>query len=158
MDGWMDGLIDPSVDFKFADLPVDHGTSMVTKDIGGLLATQLQLAVREGNMDILRLLVEHGADITTVDIDGFTPLHWAVREENVDLARLLVGHGADTTAEDIDGLTPLQLAAEKESLDLVRLLAEHDAQYKRDPFRRIGHRFLELWQSITSSSTTQLGA
>jgi ankyrin repeat protein len=149
---------DPSVDFKFADLPVDHGTSMATKDIGGLLATQLQLAVREGNVDIVRLLVEHGADITTVDIDGFTPLHWAVREENVDLARLLVGHGADTTAEDIDGLTPLQLAAEKGSLDLVRLLAEHDAQYKRDPFRRIGHRFLELWQSITSSSTTQLGA
>ena len=148
--GW-----DPSVDFP--DLLVDHGTS-TAKDIDGL-TTQLQLAVREGSVDLVRMLVEHGADTTAKDIQGFTPLHWAVREESVDLARLLVEHGADTTAKDADGLTPLQLAVEKGSLDLVRLLAEHDPQYRHGPFRRIGHRFLELWQSIApSSSTTQLEA
>ena len=49
-------------------------------------------------MDLLRFLVEHGADATAKDNGGSTPLHKLWVSEDVNLARLLVEHGPDATA------------------------------------------------------------
>jgi len=49
-------------------------------------------------VDIVRFLVELGADVTAQDKDGSTPLHQASNSGEVDLARFLVEHGADATA------------------------------------------------------------
>ncbi len=51
------------------------------------------------------------ADITTADIDGWTPLHWACRiEEGTDTVELLLELGADPGAETKDGWTPLNIS------------------------------------------------
>jgi hypothetical protein len=44
------------------------------------MATPLQLAATAGNVQNIRLLLQYGSDINSVDIDGATPLHncWAI--------------------------------------------------------------------------------
>ena len=62
-------------------------------------------------MEIARLLVEHGADITARTNDGSTPLHVASRLGGVGVVQSLIEHGADVRAEDKDGLSRLDLAS-----------------------------------------------
>ena len=88
-------------------------------------SAQLQLAVQAGNVDLARLLVTHGADVTAQDERGSTLLHVATRTDSVDIARFLVEHGVDATVRDNDGLTPLRLAVRLGRVNLVRFLIEH---------------------------------
>lgn len=71
------------------------------------MSTPLHMALRSGEVDIARLLFEHGADATTQDSDGWTLLHLTVMEGSVSLTRLLIEHGADVKAQSNDGWTPL---------------------------------------------------
>ena len=89
--------------------------------------TALQLASREGHVEVACILVEHGADVTAKDDSGETPLHQASSARCVDLAQFLVENGANATAEDNWGRTPLHLASRVGSLDLARLLVGHGA-------------------------------
>jgi ankyrin repeat protein len=67
-------------------------------------------AARSGNLEIVRLLIEHGA---TVDIGkesgDRTPLLEAAGQGHVDVVKLLISKGADVNAR-VKGLTPLLLA------------------------------------------------
>jgi ankyrin repeat protein len=58
--------------------------------------TPLHVAVEQGNADIVRILVEHGADATIQANDGRTPLHMAAETGNVEVLRILVGQDTDT--------------------------------------------------------------
>ena len=90
-------------------------------------STPLNLASRNGHVEVVRLLVEHGADATTQDELGWTPLHWASAAGSVEVTRILIENGADVTAQDEDGLTPLHRASKSGCVDLARLLVEHGA-------------------------------
>ena len=81
-------------------------------------------------MELVRLLVEHGADVTARSgYVGWTPLHLASYiGHDVQLARFLVEHGADVTAQDNDGSTPLFKASLNDNVDLMRFLVEHGAE------------------------------
>ena len=75
--------------------------------------TPLAVAVREGRIDAVRLLLRHGAALDATDSNGRTPLHTAAApwwQENAELAALLITAGADVQARDGDGRTPLDLA------------------------------------------------
>jgi hypothetical protein len=74
---------------------------------------------------ILRLLLEHGADINAQTAFGQTPLYVAFGSGRLEMVRLLLEHGADVEAKDKDGKTALQKAADGE---VVKLLREHGAK------------------------------
>jgi ankyrin repeat protein len=61
--------------------------------------------------DIVRLLIDHGADVTAQDETHLTPLHHAAFWGNVETVRLLIQQGADVTAQDSSKTTPLHLAS-----------------------------------------------
>jgi hypothetical protein len=67
---------------------------------------QLLLAVRTGDIETVRTLVDH------VDLRGSTALHEAVQDGNTSLVRLLLQAGADPLHRDDRGVTALRLAAE----------------------------------------------
>ena len=63
--------------------------------------------------DIVRLLLECGADVATYDGTHSTPLHLASYSWSPEAIRLLIEHGAHVTAQDISNRTPLHLALSK---------------------------------------------
>lgn len=59
---------------------------------------QLRGSVKRGRLEVVRRLIERGADVNALRADGFTPLLLAVFFGHLDVVKLLVEHGADLTA------------------------------------------------------------
>ncbi|KAF7636715.1 hypothetical protein Mgra_00003896 [Meloidogyne graminicola] len=72
------------------------------------------LAVIDGNMDIVRFLVQHNADINAQDNEGWTPLHTAVCCGNLNITKYLYEHNADLACVNIDKELPIDLAESDE--------------------------------------------
>jgi hypothetical protein len=53
--------------------------------------TSLHLAVQNGNIDIVKMLLEAGHSPNEANADGLTPLHIAVQMEHTDIVTLLAG-------------------------------------------------------------------
>ena len=56
---------------------------------------------------MVKCLVQHRADVQSVDGYGRTSLHWSCKVANVDVSVFLIEHGADVTAVDWGMRTPL---------------------------------------------------
>ncbi|XP_064172013.1 protein phosphatase 1 regulatory subunit 27 [Anguilla rostrata] len=69
----------------------------------------LHEAVLTGNLDCVKLLVTHGADIHQRDDDGWTALHMACSDGYPEIARFLLAQGASTVAENDSGEKPADL-------------------------------------------------
>src|SRR5690606_1730109 len=84
-------------------------------------------AVR-GDVEILGLLLDAGADVDSPNADGQTALMVLARTENVAAARLLLERGADVDAvEQRKGQTALMWAAAQSRPAMVALLLERGA-------------------------------
>lgn len=70
----------------------------------------LHEAVRIQNLDVIRLLLQYGADINKLGgVDNETALHEAVNIENIDVIKLLIDSGADRLIINKQKKSPLQL-------------------------------------------------
>lgn len=72
----------------------------------------LHRAAIDNNVDILQLLLDHGALTNVRTVKDWTPLHCAARYGHVEIARRLMHAGADSRALNSKGQTPGALAAE----------------------------------------------
>lgn len=69
--------------------------------------TLLHSASKSGNMELVRLLIQEGADVNAQDEDGESPLHGAMaRSDNYNVARTLIENGADLCSKAVDDKTP----------------------------------------------------
>lgn len=88
--------------------------------------TPLHYAVKYNNIDVVRILLEKGADINVSGKGNTTPLHYATRymKENDDcsLLQLLIYSEANANAVDDSGSTPLHYACLKGNEKAVREL------------------------------------
>jgi ankyrin repeat protein len=83
------------------------------------------LQAAKHNIDAVKLLLEHGADVKVKDTSWKTPLHTAARAGKTDVVRLLLEHWPEGIREKTaDGKTPLHLAALYGETDTVRVLLE----------------------------------
>ena len=80
----------------------------------------LHVAAGYGNLETVRVLIDHGAKLDTPDRSGATPLHRAVASNHLDVAKLLIERGANKKAEDKDGHTPLVKAKTAEMKELLK--------------------------------------
>ena len=76
-------------------------------------------------MEVVRLLLEAGADTGTANENGATVLHFAAMDGHSGVVRLLLEAGADTGAADADGATALHVAARNGQLDVLQLLLHY---------------------------------
>jgi hypothetical protein len=68
------------------------------------------VATQYNQTDIVRLLLDHGADVNARALNDFTALHYAVVRNQTTIVELLLGRGADVHAVDGNGYTPLSYA------------------------------------------------
>jgi hypothetical protein len=88
-------------------------------------ATGLFFAADRGNMEITKILLDHGADVKVKDtFYGATAVTWAVNKSNVDMVTLLLNKGAPG-AED-----GLELGVSKANVELVKAALEHKGEIK----------------------------
>lgn len=114
-------------------------------------STAVHIAAASGNADLMRLLLQHGGDITVLRSDGMSPVAVAAQVNQLAVLQLLAEHGADlkrtydvstpiapanTMNKDDKASAPepfrsrgkqtlLHLAAVAGAFDLVAFLVEH---------------------------------
>lgn len=68
----------------------------------------LHQAIKEDQINIVRLLLDHNANILVTDPEGNTPLHYAVTRQNKDIVKLLISGVANI--KNLKNDTPLSIA------------------------------------------------
>lgn len=115
---------------EMAALLIEHGAHV--KGSGAIV-----MAAEEGKLDMVKLLLDKGADINEIGIEHPTDprykedmgsaLHRAVVGEHEEVVKFLMDNGADVNLKDVMGRTPLALAQGKNNTAIVALLKERGA-------------------------------
>lgn len=82
----------------------------------------LGLAVHVNNVEMVKLLLKHGADVNFGGEGKFVPLIGAATLGHLEIAKLLIAYGANVNAENRHRMSPLHAAARGENVDMVKLL------------------------------------
>jgi ankyrin repeat protein len=83
---------------------------------------RLYLDSGKGDPNVVKRLIEQGADVNTRDEDLITPLHNAIHYKHAEAAKVLISHGADVNARNVEENTPLYVAVHQEQEEVVRYL------------------------------------
>ena len=79
-------------------------------------------AASVNDVETMRLLLDHGADVDARQQMGYTPLHAAATNGNQPLVELLLARGADPRATSDDGKTAAELAESRGHAQLAERL------------------------------------
>ena len=102
---------------------LNDGADVNITDQGGNSA--LSVAILYGHTDVVRVLVEAGAELNAVT-NGYTPLLLATRYKSSGIVRILLGAGADPEAV-CEGKTALMMASINGDVEAVQMLLEAGA-------------------------------
>jgi ankyrin repeat protein len=146
---WEDAPHPLNVVAKFGEVPdvekilKRDPTAINTQDDEGM--TPLAGAVVQEQVDVVRFLLDNGADPNIPNKHGLTPLEHACGRDRTNalaLAKLLLAKGALVNATNVAGFTipPLEWAVSSDNTELVEFLLDHgaDAKAKSD----VGSTFL----------------
>lgn len=121
----------------------DGGTGGGTAGNAGGTGGGREQARISSNVEIARVLINHGADLAFTDIYGSTPLHQVCYDGDEDTVRLFLERGSKAACRNRKGLTPLHIAAEHGHPGLVALLLAKGANvnatnyYRSTPLHRM---------------------
>ena len=88
-------------------------------------------AARTGDLDVVELLLDRGADVNSADTwRGQTALMWAAAEGHAEVIPAMLSYGADVTARSAKGWTALLFAVRQGQIDVVQTLLEAGADVK----------------------------
>ena len=76
-------------------------------------STALHWAAHDGSIDLVRALLEAGADINADQADWWVrPVDWAADAGRHEIVALLISHGADISGDEWSNATPLHACAQ----------------------------------------------
>lgn len=90
----------------------------------------LQVASAIGRENIVRRLLDHGADVNTSDGIYGSALRAASETDHEIIVEILLDHGADVNASVAKHGTALQIASAKGHENIVKILLNHGADVK----------------------------
>ena len=104
---------------------IDHGACVEARD-PGYSRTCLHVAVKQGSVKLIDLLLERGADPNALDRNQETPLYFTPFGAG-DVARRLLQGGATPGVRNLADDSPLQIAASEGDYSVVEALLDHGA-------------------------------
>ena len=100
---------------------IEHGA--VVNEVNNRHKTALWFACCDGQVDLVKILLDTGTDLNIVDNFRDSSLHAAIYGHcNPKTIQKLIDHGAHVNAVNKDGATPLLLACSRAQTESVRLL------------------------------------
>lgn len=89
---------------------------------------QLINAVKNGELALLKELLEDSVDINEQDEHGWTPLNWAAGKGDLEAVQLLLDKGADISKVGRDQRTPYMIALAAAKVEVARVLRAAEAK------------------------------
>ena len=115
-------------DLKRVQELVEQGAEM--ENIFGISErTPLLTASFNGHFEVVRYLLEQGADRDKASVNGMTSLHWAAITGQLEISKLLMVYGASLIAKDNFSQLPIDRAINEEMKQAIR----------DEPRRRLDH-------------------
>merc|ERR1711925_36494 len=75
------------------------------------VCSALHWASLNGNLEIIKILIYHGANVNSViEENGFSPLHEAVEAGHFEVCKYLIAHGANINTKTKNGHSVYDLA------------------------------------------------
>jgi hypothetical protein len=116
-------------DLRTVKACVARGANVNIRCGGGF--APLAVASQKGNFEIVKFLVEHGAQIDKCDNARHkTALLHAAFKGNVEIVKYLVDKGAALNMQGVNGWTPLHDAAWVGQVEIVKYLVDHKADVR----------------------------
>ncbi|KAM8848251.1 ankyrin repeat and SOCS box protein 12-like [Synchiropus picturatus] len=94
----------------------------------GVPVTPLRTAAALGHLRCLELLLQHGAEVDSLDVKAQTPLFTAVSGKHLDCVAALLRAGADPNGSPHNNCSPVLTAAREGDLDILRELLRSGAE------------------------------
>lgn len=111
-----------ALDYNDIQIALDNGNDPNIQDHTG--NSQLHYAAFNGDLEITRLLVNHGANIFLQNWRGRVPAHYAAMSGHVEVFRYLTDMNSSYNQEDYDGYKPYDFACLNGHLGIVKILVE----------------------------------
>lgn len=108
-----------------ADYLLKAGASVGAVSRNNMKVMPLHSAVASDAVEVVRLLIAHGADVNARQEDEFTPLHGAAQSGNLEIVQMLLAANASVNSRKEGGPTPLSMAEEHKRDEVVTLLRKH---------------------------------
>lgn len=102
-----------------------------TRSIGGV--TALYYAAFGSHLEVVDLLLEHGADANLADVNGDTPLHIAAKKGDIEIGKLLIDKGGYVNRRNKAGKTPIVVAKENNHFDFAQMLIQDGHATDEEP-------------------------
>jgi uncharacterized protein len=109
--------------YEAAALLIERGAEVDAFGRGWMTGTAMHSAVSRLQSDVVRILLEAGANPNVRQSAGWTPLHAAAMNGDVTSVEFLLASGADPTATNDEGRSVIDLATEngdEATVDLIR--------------------------------------
>jgi ankyrin repeat protein len=121
----MHAILASDADPSTVALLIERGADVNVVDRGQKW-TPLHFAARDGNDEIVQVLLNAGASVDPVNTFGNTPLWENIMAPTTDVKTIatLLRHGADPSKKNNRGVAPIDLARQIGRNDLVTLLEE----------------------------------
>ena len=84
--------------------------------------TPILYASKNGNLKLLLILIDLGADINSINDKGYTALHYAVENNDERMVKHLLIRGANKFVNDRDNINPYNLAVLLRQENLIKIL------------------------------------
>jgi len=144
-------------DVELVEQHIEAGTDLDARMDNDKGHTPLYAATRKSKTDVVRLLLDAGADpnkAVTSDFFSFktqekpTPLHYAAYKSNRVIVSLLMEAGADPTLKDSNGKNPVDLLKKSKLAEMLPALVAHG--FSEDALNKLGERLMRM--AIDSNS------
>uniref|UniRef100_A0A336N437 CSON006168 protein n=1 Tax=Culicoides sonorensis TaxID=179676 RepID=A0A336N437_CULSO len=114
--------------------------------------TPLHDAISRSNLEIVKYLIDRGADVNAKDSNERTALHEVAKHSNLEIVKYFIDHGADVHAKDSNKRTALHEVAKHSNLEIVKYFIDHGADHCMNLLLAQILKLTALHESIISSN------